>query len=136
MHPRRLVAVLVTLTLALQLGLAGRGSTCVASPEDGEPVTMTQGGRMRGMDMSRSLHEADAASTQSPAENHETGDGPCDRTQASTICQLFASCAAGILVSDASGVGRGDEVSAVPGVVDTPALVSRTIAPELPPPRL
>ena len=137
MHRRRFLAVLVTLTLALQLALAGRGTTCVESSGDGERMSMTQSGPdMSGMEMPSGTHDVDAARMQSPAQDHESGDAPCDRSPASTTCQPFASCAAGIMIADASAVLGSEKTSTTPRVIDAPALLSRTIAPELPPPRL
>jgi hypothetical protein len=137
MHRRRFLAVLVTLTLALQLALAGSGTACVASSGDGERMAMTESEpRMSGMDMSSGTHEAGDAKSQSPAQDHETGDAPCDRSPASTTCQPFASCAAGVMVADASAVLGSEDASTTPRVIHALALLSRTIAPELPPPRL
>ena len=137
MHRHRFLAVLVTLTLALQLALAGRGTTCVASSGDGEQMAMTESDRgMSGMDMSGGTRAAGGAKSQSPAQDHETGDAPCDRSPASTTCQPFASCAAGIMVADASAVLGSEDASTTPRVIDALALRSRTVAPELPPPRL
>lgn len=142
MHRRRFLAVLVTLTLALQLALAGRGTTCVAS-SDGERMAMTESepgmsgmDMSSGTDMSNGTYEAGGERSQSPAQDHETGDAPCDRSPASTTCQPFASCAAGIMVADASAVLGIEDASTTPRVIDALALLSRTIAPELPPPRL
>ena len=115
MHHRRFLAVLIALTLALQLALAGRGATCVTPSGDDERMAMTQGEPdMTGMDMSGGTPEPSAA----------------------TNCQPFASCAAGIMVADASAGAANPDISSAPRVADFPALVSRTIAPELPPPRL
>ena len=137
MHHRRFLAVLIALTLALQLALAGRGATCVGSSGDDEQMAMTQGEPdMSGMEMSGGTHEPSATTRESPARDHETSDAPCDRSPATTNCQPFASCAAGIMVADASAVDDNRQVSSTPRVNDSPALVSRTIAPELPPPRL
>ena len=137
MHHRRFLAVLIALTLALQLALAGRGATCVTSSGDDERMAMTRGeSDMSGMDMSGGTPEPSAATPQSPAQDHETGDAPCDRSPAAKNCQPFASCAAGIMVADASAGAANPDISSAPRVADFPALVSRTIAPELPPPRL
>lgn len=137
LHPRRLLAVLVALTLALQLALAGRGATCVTSSGDPDRFGMTHSGSdMSGMDMSSHTHEAGVGTRQSPGQDHDAGGAPCDRSPAATSCQPFASCAAGIMVTDASAALDEEEVSSPPRVTDAPLLVSRTVAPELPPPRL
>lgn len=133
----RISAILLSLALSLQLVLAGEGVTCVASRGAGE-ISMGSGG-MVGMSDMKSAGTARVASedrAEAAGQREEPSQsGPCERAAASTICQLFASCAAGFVAVDSV---IGDASQRAPNTVGVAVVItppSRTIAPELPPPR-
>jgi hypothetical protein len=134
----RIFAAVLAFTLSLQLGLAGRGDTCVGRSAGVEPMGMAmQESAMRDVDVSgQPLQASDRHRSASPtARQHSSSGVPCDRSPASTTCQLFASCAAGFVTARASApIARQDRPER-PRMTDVPPLSSRTIAPELPPPR-
>jgi hypothetical protein len=131
---RSLVATLLSGSFALQLLLAGVGSACVmprgAAHAPASPAAEAQAG-MAGMDMS-GAPAADHATTQ--AQDH--GDGvPCDQPGTSRMCQVMASCAGGFVVGESN---EQRVAVVVPSAVESSIVTapsSRTIAPELPPPR-
>ena len=133
----RLFAVLVSLALSLQLVLAGAGVTCL-SPSSADASGQLSNGMagMSGMEMMGLAERAtNAGKDASAPEERGSGSVPCERTPASTNCQLFASCAAGFVAAD---TGTNDAVQVAPSALRVIALLtppSRTVAPELPPPR-
>ena len=133
----RISAILLSFALSLQLVLAGEGVTCVASSGAGEISKGSSGmagmSDMNGAGTGRVAPEDRADAAGQPVEPSQ--GGPCERTAASTTCQLFASCAAGFVAVDSviSDASQSAPNTVGAAVVITPP--SRTIAPELPPPR-
>lgn len=133
----RISAILLSLALSLQLVLAGEGVTCVASSSAGEISKGSSGmmgmSDMKGAGTARVGPEirADAAGRR----GESSPNGPCERTAASTTCQLFASCAAGFVAADRSLDVQMPRRLADPRVIELLTPSSRTVAPELPPPR-
>lgn len=134
MRRSRIFAMLLTFALSLQLVLAGDGESCVGVSLDGGRAGMTMSqSAMREMGMSSPVaHEASRDGNSLPSQNQVP---PCDRSPASTSCQLFASCAAGFVVAESSEGPRQQKRPTSPRLTETPSLSSRTSAPELPPPR-
>lgn len=131
---RSLIATLLSGSFALQLLLAGAGSTCVMPSGSGAHVTASPAAEhtaMAGMDMP-AMPAADHATTQS----HDHGDGvPCEQPGTPGMCQVMASCAGGFVVAEPH---EQRVAVAVPSAVESSTMTtptSRTIAPELPPPR-
>ncbi|MEO6526345.1 MAG: hypothetical protein ABIP93_06945 [Gemmatimonadaceae bacterium] len=137
MMQHRIFAVLLACTLSLQLVLAGVGVTCLA-PSGADAGSRAADGMagMSGMEMSdpagQGVATGDAASA---PQKQRSSSIPCERAPASANCQLFASCAAGFVVADpAIGVAPQPSPSTV-RVIELLTPTSRTIVPELPPPR-
>jgi hypothetical protein len=133
---RSLIATLLSGSFALQLLLAGAGSTCVM-PSGAHETVATSGAaaepmRMTGMDMSDM-----SAAGRAPTSLHDHGDGgaPCERRGTPRMCQVMASCAGGFVVAESHELRVATAVPAVveSSIVTAPA--SRSIPPELPPPR-
>ena len=134
-----LVATLLSLSLGLQLALAAVGVTCVM-PSGGETHSASAGIAememagmdMAGMDMAGML----AGEGTAPASHSHGPDGaPCDQPGTPEACQVMAPCAgAFVAVAPSRARALADVPTAVLAVsVATPP--SRTIPPELPPPR-
>ena len=137
MRPNRPFAVLLAFALTLQLMLAGKGETCVGQPMGGDRMSMASSESAMG-DMGMTSGSADQGYREegsAPAQDRQSDDAPCDRAPASNSCQLFASCAAGFVAAEPSDELPGQERQASPRLTSVPPLSSRTIAPELPPPR-
>lgn len=123
-----LVAILLSFSFALQLGLARDGTTCVMPGAEHHGMEMATAAKtavhMSGMDMSVDALP-DAPSPESSC-NHES---------AATACLVMAPCASGFLEIAATvneDAGALPERIAVATVVMPP---SRSSPPELPPPR-
>ena len=139
MHRSRTLAALLALALSLQLMLAGKGERCVGQAFDDERMGMTmRTSAMRDMEMAvrhgpRALvGDRELGSTSAP--DQQPNGAPCDRAPAITTCQVFASCSAGFVVAAADPIIQHVAPTS-PRVTTTASLSSRTIAPELPPPR-
>jgi hypothetical protein len=138
MH-RRIFAALLAFALSLRLALAGEGETCVGQAVGGERAGMTTSAsamREMGMDVEQSaaapIVDREHGSTPSDRQPSRI---PCDRAPATTTCQLFASCAAGFVVVAVANATIEHDTPASPRVTTIASLSSRSIAPELPPPR-
>ena len=133
----RLFAVLVSFALSLQLMLAGAGVTCLAP--SGAAASARVGddmAGMSGMDMTGSAGTvASASKNNSAQEKRGSGSAPCERAPVSTNCQLFASCAASFVAADTRTNDLEQIAPSNVRVIELLAPSSRTIAPELPPPR-
>jgi hypothetical protein len=129
----RILAALLSASFAVQLALAGGGTTCVREGDEGA----TTAGAMAGMDMATASHAADADPSREPTDRDHParGDIPCGRTANPALCQILSACAAGFVSVEMSGnAGEGElAVGAPASEAEPPA--SRSIAPELPPPR-
>ena len=139
MH-RRIFAVLLAFALSFQLVLAGKGETCIGQVLGGELAATTMSAsamRAMGMDVPKgpgaSVVDRDHGSKSAP--NQQPGGTPCDRSPATTTCQLFASCAASFVVAAAGEAITQYDAPESPRVTTIASLSSRSIAPELPPPR-
>ena len=137
--PRRIFAVLLAFTLSLQLVLAGKGETCVGQVLGGGRTGMAMSAsamRDMGMDVPQSpgASAVDGDHGSTPA-GLQSSSAPCDRSPATTTCQLFASCAAGFIAATADEAIIQRDAPAGPRVTTLASLSSRSIAPELPPPR-
>jgi len=137
MHRHRPFAILLAFALSFQLLLAGKGETCVGQPISGDRMDMaSSGSAMSDMGMSNgSADQGFREEGSAPTKDRRSGDAPCDRSPASTSCQLFASCAAGFVATQSSDELQRQERPATPRLTSVASLSSRTIAPELPPPR-
>lgn len=132
----RLFAVLVSFALSLQLVLAGAGVTCLAP--SGAQASSRAGDDMAGMsgiDMTSSAGTSSASKNNSAPEERGSGSIPCERAPASTNCQLFASCAAGFVAADTRTNDAARVAPSTLRVIELLTPSSRTVAPELPPPR-
>lgn len=137
MRRNRPFAALLAFALSLQLMLAGKGETCVGQPIDSHRMGMaSSGSAMSDMGVAGGVadqgyrHEGSGS-----AEDRQSGEAPCDQSPAATSCQFFASCAAGFVPTEPSDELLRQERPASPRLTSVPLLASRTIAPELPPPR-
>ena len=132
----RLFAVLVSFTLSLQLVLAGAGVTCLA-PSGAETSSRAVDDvvGMSGMNMTDAAGRASASKNDSAPEERGSGSIPCERAPAWTNCQLFASCAAGFVAADTRANDAAQVALSTLRVIELLAPSSRTVAPELPPPR-
>lgn len=122
------VALLLSLSFALQLVLARDGTTCVMPGAEHHGMEVATAAEtavdMSAMDMSPAV-SPDAAPRE-PSCNHES---------AATACLVMAPCASGFL---AIGVTVNEDAGAVPERIAVATVVmpsSRTNPPELPPPR-
>ena len=132
----RLLAVLVSFALSLQLVLAGAGVTCLAPSGAAASSRVGDGmAGMRGMDMTDSGGRASASKNTSAPEERGSSRNPCERAPASTNCQLFASCAAGFVAADTRTNDAARVAPSTLRVIELLTPSSRTVAPELPPPR-
>lgn len=127
-----LVAAILSGSFALQLLLAGGGTTCV-DPAHGSLTRHSDPGlpAMAGMDMSMSMpnHGPDAKQTPS------TDQAPCDQPTAPSNCQVLAACATSVVASAIVNLDTSNVTIAERITLPTLALSSRAIPPEPPPPR-
>lgn len=106
---------------------------CIDPDHGSSHADAASGHAMAGMGMPMDLpdHEAPVA----PGESPSNGGAPCDQPVTPGDCQVLAPCAGGALANapaDIDGSARlGSHVLARPALT----LSSRTIPPELPPPR-
>lgn len=133
----RLVGILVSFAFSLQLVLAGTGVTCLApSSTAANARAGDEMAGMSGMDIrGASKYQTNTGKTASAPDERDTGRNPCERTPASTNCQLFASCAAGFVAADTRSNDAAHIAPSTVRVIEWLTPSSRTIAPELPPPR-
>ncbi len=122
------VALLLSVSFALQLVLARDGTTCVmpgAEHQGMEMATAAQtAGDMSGMNMSH-----DASPDGAPQESS------CDHESAATACLVMAPCASGFVAVAAT---VDDDSHALPERIAVATVVmppSLNTPPELPPPR-
>jgi len=133
----RVFAVILSFALSLQLALAGAGVTCVG-PSGADSVAPTRGiaSGMSDMDMTGPMEQHVGTRPESSAQRTPASKGvPCERSQASANCQLFASCAAGFVAAGTYAEDAVQSTSSDVGVIALLAPATRTIVPELPPPR-
>lgn len=137
-----LVATLLLCSFALQLVLAGGGATCVMPGGAAHVETSTEGAEMAAMDMSgmdmsgmdmTDMSAGESAST--PAHGHTPDGTPCDQQTTPAACQVMAPCAGGFVGAARSAT---EAVAGVPARVEVANVTmppSRTVPPDLPPPR-
>lgn len=131
MRRSRFVAALLSGSFALQLLLASSGGVCL-DPEHGS----AHGNAAAGHAVSGMAMDMPGAKALTQQNDHSSpGEAPCDRPVKPGDCQVLAPCAGGLLISprDCGEAGARLESRAVARLAV--ALSSRTIAPELPPPR-
>lgn len=133
MYRFRLLAPLLVVSFAVQLLLAGIGASCVGASVGGSTAAADA---MVGMDMSGT---GDARSTPaSPtSRDHErpADDQSCNRPANPVLCQVLSVCASGAVTVAALTAEPDDAPHAVQLALDVATPPSRSIAPELPPPR-
>lgn len=123
-----LVALLLSFSFALQLVLARDGTTCVMPGDDHdgmEMATMAQ----TSVDMSMMDMSSDAAPTGASQEPS------CDHESAATACLVMARCAGGFVTLAGTVDDRAHPLSERIVLATIVMPPSRTIPPELPPPR-
>lgn len=133
MFRSRLLAALLAASFAVQLLLAGVGSTCVRARD---VVSSSADVSMAGMDMSSDRRDATDMPAPSNDRAHPTrDDAPCGGTASSPACLVLSACATGFVSVASTDAVREYALSTAVAAsnVDTPA--SRSVAPELPPPR-
>ena len=128
-----LVAAILSGSFALQLLLAGGGTTCV-DPAHGSPAGYSDPGlaAMAGMDMTMSMPDQGPDAKHTPS----TDQAPCDQPTAPSNCQVLAACATSIVASAIVNLDTSDVTIAERITLPTLALSSRAIPPEPPPPRV
>lgn len=135
---RSLVATLLSGTFALQLLLAGAGSACVMPSGNGAHMARGSSDASAGHSGATGMNMPEtSAANPAPAPSHDHGDGgaPCEQPGTPRMCQLMASCAGGFVVVESH---ERRVAAAVPAVVESSIVTapsSRSIPPELPPPR-
>lgn len=134
-----LVAMLTLLSLGLQLALAAAGVTCVM-PSGGTALVSDAGASgmdMAGMDMAgMGMTGIPAGDGGTPASHGHGHDGaPCDQPGTPEACQIMAPCAAAFVAVAPSRARTLADVPAAVLAVSVATPQSRTIPPELPPPR-
>lgn len=133
-----LAALILSGSFAFQLALAGGGAACLdpdhrSSLAAAGAEALAMPGMDAGMDMAadHAGHGTQSGSGQMPAH----GEAPCEEPAAPGTCQAMAPCAGGFFASDFAAIDTTDlarsHVAARPAL----ALSSRTVQPELPPPR-
>lgn len=133
-----LVATLTVCSLGLQLALAAGGVTCVvptgtAHVSDAGELLMDMADMgMAGMDMTGMPTGDDTAPVSRPSDP----DGAsCDQPGTSEACLVIAPCAGAFVAVAPNGVRALVDVPAAVLAVSVTTPASRTIQPELPPPR-
>lgn len=139
MQPSRLVATLLSLSLGFQLALAAAGVTCVM-PSSGaahESSAATSQMDMAGMDMSgMDMAGMPMGEGAAPSSHSHGPDGaPCDQPGTPEACQVMAPCAGAFVAVAPNRVRAPVDVPAGVLAVSVATPPSRTIPPELPPPR-
>jgi hypothetical protein len=123
-----LVALLLSISFALQLVVARDGTTCVM-PGDESHATAMPMARQTAVDMSAMDMSRDVSLGGAPQESS------CDHESAATACLVMAPCASGFL---AVATTVDDDAAALPERVVPATIVmppSLNSPPELPPPR-
>ena len=121
------VSALLLISFAFQLLLAGGGAACVDADHGAMHAAGTAADQaMAGMDMEMDM-------PMPPSGNSET---PCDQPATPGACQLMGPCSISFIAIAVAELDRPVLVS--PRAVAKIALAphSRTVAPELPPPRV
>jgi hypothetical protein len=130
----RILAALLAFALSLQLMLAGDCVTCIGESQGEGRTDMARSGHAAhelGM-TGPAGHESSSDEALPPAQHHSHEH---DQSPASTPCELFASCTVSFVIAEPNeGLGQLGRPES-PRLTDVPSLSSRTIAPELPPPR-
>jgi hypothetical protein len=133
----RLFATLLSFSFALQVVLAGTGSTCVLPSGTAQGVASTAGAGMADMPMPGMDMGANPSDDGAPARSHghDSGGAPCDQPGTPAACWVTAPCAGGFVAIAATGDASfaGASAAVVAWTVTMPP--SRTTPPELPPPR-
>jgi hypothetical protein len=134
-----LVATLTLCSLTLQLALAAVGVTCVM-PSGGSAHATSAGVAemdMAGMDMSgMDMAGMPAREGTAPSSHSHGPDGaPCDQPGTAEACQIMAPCASAFVAVTPNRARSSADVPAVVLAVSVATPPSRTIPPELPPPR-
>lgn len=134
-----LIATLLSLALGLQLALAAVGVTCVM-PSGGTAHVLnavTSQMDMRGMDMSgMDMAGMPAGEGTAPSSHSHGPDGaPCDQPGTREACQVMAPCAGAFVAVAPSRARASADIPAAVLAVSVATPRSRTIPPELPPPR-
>lgn len=130
------ITTLLTALIAfvLQLSLAGGGVGCRMEAHASVDGGMQMAGmHMAGMDADGLAHPTDAPA---PGTSTSEEEAPCDHGPTSAACQSMASCASAVamvLPIDVLAEHGITVASVLPAVVRAP--MSRSIPPELPPPR-
>jgi hypothetical protein len=128
MRPSRLVALLLSISFALQLALARDGTTCVMPGDETHASAMPMAGHT-AVDMSGMHMSLDVLPDRAPQESS------CDHEATATACLVMAPCASGVL---AIAETVNDDADALPERIAVTTIVmppSRTTPPEPPPPR-
>lgn len=116
-----IVAALLSLSLAFQLMLVGGGASCVDGDHASMHSSATDVAAMSGMDMP--MPEGD-------------GHEPCDQSATPGACKVTAACSGGFIAVAAADLDRPVPAGTrAVGLIPT-APPSRTVPPELPPPRV
>ena len=131
-----LVATLLSLSLGFQLALAAVGVTCVM-PSGGETHSASAGMAEMDMDMAgMDMAGIPAGEGTAPASHSHGPDGsPCDQPGTPEACQIMAPCAGAFVAATPSRTRALADVPTAVLAVSVATPPSRTIPPELPPPR-
>lgn len=134
-----LVATLLSLALGLQLALAAVGVTCVM-PSGGTAHVSNAGMSqmdMAGMDMAgMDMAGMPAGEDTAPSSHSHGPDGaPCDQPGTAEACQIMAPCAGAFVAVAPSRARASADIPAAVLAVSVATPSSRTIPPEIPPPR-
>ena len=123
-----ILATLVAVSFALQLLLAATGTTCVdAHHGAGHPASAAGDQAMAGMHMGMSMP------VDMPTDERQA---PCDQPVTPGACQLMGPCSVSFIAISAAELDRHvvEPSDAIGALALAP--LSRTVAPELPPPRV
>ena len=134
-----LVATLTLCSLGLQLALAAVGVTCVmpSGEETHSASAGTTGMDMAGMEMAgMDMAGVPAGEGTAPSSHSHGPDGaPCDQPGTPKACQVMAPCAGAFVAVAPSRARSSADIPAAVLAVSVAMPASRTIPPELPPPR-
>ena len=130
----RILAVFLSASFAVQLVLAGVGTTCV---REGSDRGASAAGSMAGMDMPGAGRATAGESRYASADAGlpARSDAPCNQTDYRSICQILSACATGFVTVAQSEVAVELELAVAVPALQAEAPTSRSVAPELPPPR-
>jgi hypothetical protein len=144
MQRSRLFATLLSLSLGFQLALAAVGMTCVmpsggATHVSGAATSQMDmaGMDMAGMDMAgMDMAGMPSGEDKTPSSHSHGPDGaPCEQPGTPEACQVMAPCAGAFVAVTPSRARASADVPAAVLAVSVVTPPSRTIPPELPPPR-